>query len=142
RQKTPVRQVRAGNGTATGSLAFSPDGKLLAAASDRMWLYNVADGSLCPPLEQPAGPWILVDCLAFSPDGRYLLATTAARPVVHRWDIASGKVVPTGVGGNFDLSARMTPAVHAVAFSPDHRTLAVGLADRTVELWDLDTAQQ
>ena len=55
------------------SVAFSPDGKLLAAAySDgTVWLWNRATGearALTPPVSSP----VTANSLAFSPDGKLL----------------------------------------------------------------------
>ncbi len=162
--KEPIRQLPTGvPWLGTGRLAFTPDGRVLVAASspptgrfNNLWSWDLTRdppfaGEPRSPLEKPAGWGPSADCLTISPDGRYLLAASASGHGVWRWDLASGKVVPWGApsssarkgfGSAFDQSLRGAGTVHAVAISPDCRTLALGLADRTVQLWDLDTGQQ
>jgi hypothetical protein len=55
---------------ACGTVAFSPDGFLLAVASVRGWvqIWDIAEGGLVGRIEEPE----LVRSLAFSPDGRAL----------------------------------------------------------------------
>jgi hypothetical protein len=113
------------------ALAFSPDGKALAAASDerdlRVW--GTADGKLrfrlVPPKYEINGTnWVW--SLPFSPDGR-LLASPAVP--VRLWDAASGKHV------------RALPRRARVgAFAPGGKLLAA--ADQTISLWDLEAAKE
>src|SRR6266849_285299 len=73
------------------SVAFSPDGSLLASGSHdqtiRVW--NPADGK---PIRELKGHTGIVDSIAFSPDGK-LLASGSADKTVRLWDPASGKEV-------------------------------------------------
>jgi WD40 repeat protein len=103
-----------------GMPVFSPDGRLLAAASardSRVW--ELATGRVVTDL-----PTNAFDQAAFSPDGRRLAAVNGDRVVV--WDIGLRRQVaewaaPTAVG--------------TIAFGPDGRTLATAHSDGTILLW-------
>ncbi|MEU4350259.1 helix-turn-helix domain-containing protein [Streptomyces sp. NPDC023838] len=105
--------------------AFSPDGRLLAAAAadHTVRLWDVARRRPLPPLTGHDGS---VFAVAFSPDGR-LLASAGADRTVRLWEVARRRLLTTLTGH--------AGSVFAVAFSPDGRTLASASADRTVRLW-------
>jgi WD40 repeat protein len=92
-------------------LAFSPDGKLLAAASaDRsVGLWRVSDGSLLQTLWGRSG----YSSVAFSPDGQMLAAASFGEDV-ELWQVSEGRLLRT-FRGPYRISA--------VAFSPDGHSL-------------------
>ena len=105
------------------SLAFSPDGTVLAAAEGdpaasigTIQLYDAASGL---PLHTLEGHDSAVWGLAFSPDGRYL-ASAGRDHTAKVWD---------WLGGTLVQSLDFPNEVVSVAFSPDSRTLAVGGVD-------------
>jgi roadblock/LC7 domain-containing protein len=112
--------------------AFSPDGRLLATASDdrtaRLW-----DAATGQEVRQLTGHTAAVTAAAFSPDGR-LLATASTDETARLWDVATGQEVRQLTGH--------TGWVNAAAFSPDGRLLATASADRTARLWDAATGQE
>jgi WD40 repeat protein/energy-coupling factor transporter ATP-binding protein EcfA2 len=113
---------------AVSSVAFSPDGKMLASASAdwSVILWDVA--SRKPSGEPLEGHRSSVESVAFSPDGR-MLASASSDGAVILWDVARRKRLE-------QLKGHQSSAV-IVAFSPDGRTLASGSWDRTVILWDV-----
>jgi WD40 repeat protein/transcriptional regulator with XRE-family HTH domain len=117
------------------SVAFSPDGKTLAAAGDdgsvRLW--DVATRRMIGgPLRVVANGW--VSSVAFSPDGK-TLATGNADDNVELWDVATRRMIGGPLIGD-------TRPVNSVAFRPDGKVLASGSADGSIRLWDVATRRQ
>ena len=113
------------------SLAFSPDGAMLASGAcaepyteawpagqckrGEMRLWRVADGTLLRTLSGHTGGIL---SLAFSPDGR-LLASGSSDRTLRLWRVSDGALLRT---------LEQEYAVRDVAFSPDGRTLALASA--------------
>jgi WD40 repeat protein len=114
-----------GDSTTTQSVAFSPDGRVLAAgrADHTIQLWDVTSGQLLRTLAGHSDP---VSSVAFSPDGRTLVSGAGDLKL---WDVASGQLLRT-------LSGHSS-AVTSVAFSPDGQTLASGSWDHSIKLWDV-----
>jgi len=97
------------------SLAFSPDGALLAAGGeDAALVWDMQTGQLVHRVEQAAGARVSV---AFSPDG-HLLATAGDDGRVRLWDTATWKRLRT-------LQARVGN-LETVAFGPDGSQVGCG----------------
>ncbi len=120
-------------GTVT-SVAFSPDGRILAGGNDEGDLQLWSRAGVGPPvaLGPPfAGRAGAVATVAFSPDGA-TLAAGGGDGVVRRWTVSDPRH-PVLLGR--PLAASTT--VESIAFSPDGRTLAAGDDDGRLRLWDL-----
>jgi WD40 repeat protein len=106
----------AGHRMAVTSIAFTPDGKLLASASkDRV--LKIWDPSTGRLLRQLPDFGAEVETLAFSPDGK-MLATGDWAGAIQIWDVASG--IPLAALPDHGLGRR----IWSVAFSPDGRYFA------------------
>ena len=121
------------------SVAFSPDGNLLASgdggAAGTIRIWDVQSKKQVDLLHVPGGT---VKSIAFSPDGRVMAATgNLADREVRIWQIREQKWRIRGV-----LRGHIECGVNAVAFSPDGNMLASGGnaslgSGATVRLWSL-----
>jgi WD40 repeat protein len=114
------------------SVAFSPDGRTLAAGSENgtIMLWDAASGTEIRTLQ---GHSSSVNSVAFSPDGR-TLASGSGDNTIKLWDAESGDEIRT-LQGHSDM-------VWSVAFSTDGRTLASGSYDNTIKLWDAESGNE
>jgi WD40 repeat protein/tRNA A-37 threonylcarbamoyl transferase component Bud32 len=120
------------NSLILSGVAFSPDGRLVAAGAEKnaVLVLDARTGEVRHTLRGHTGPVLGV---AFSPDGRRLASCGEDR-TVQIWPLG-------GKGDPLTLRAH-TAGVTAVAFSPDGRQLASASADSTVRLWDAATGQR
>ena len=117
------------------SVAFSPDGRLLAVAGYHEVLLHAADGS--GVAARLVGASERVQAVAFSPDGKRL-AVAAGDPgrlgEVQVWDVAKRKLA---------VSAPVTfDTLYGLSWSPDGSKVAFGCADNTVRAIDPATGKQ
>jgi WD40 repeat protein len=137
----PVWDMRTGEcvtrlaSPATGrvSVAFSPDGQLLATASYgpplRLW-----DTETWQQIREIPPGTDIVDGIAFSPDGT-LLASAGDDEVIRLWDVQTGAEVRS-------LRGFWAERVRSVAFSPDGKLLASGSWDSWLQLWDVESGEE
>ena len=111
-----------------GSIALSPDGRLLALARvSRGGAVHVFDTGTWDELATLAGHTTLVSCLAFSSDGARLFTGSYDRSL-RIWDTATFREMAVLRGH--------TGEIRAVACSPEGRRLVSSAADGSVRIWD------
>ncbi|MBV8544645.1 MAG: hypothetical protein JO093_13875 [Acidobacteria bacterium] len=123
----PARLRTGDNKTGVRAVAFSPDGKALAASQPSgALLWNVAQPeaqprSVCNDAKD-------IRSLAFKPDGTALLCGRA-----------DGRIVgsPLGQGREVTFSGH-TASVNSLSFNPRGDVFASGSADGTIRLWHID----
>ena len=118
-----------GESSGAHGVAFSPDGKSLAAdtADGQVELWSVADGKSI--LTFPGGS---VTALAFSPDGKSL-AIGASDNHVLMLDVPSGKAVTEYL----KIDDKEHAGIHGVVFSPDGKHVAVATDGGDVKVFDV-----
>jgi len=116
------------------SLAFSPDGQILASGSDHyiIKLWSVQTGLAMHTLVGRHRGHD-VTSVAFSPDGKVLANGVTSGYDVGLWDVQTGRTLQTRI----DHSSY----VYSVAFSPDGKVLASGGWDSTIKLWDVQSGR-
>jgi WD40 repeat protein/serine/threonine protein kinase len=120
-----------GHTDAVNSVAFSPDSKRLASASQdtTVKVWDAQTGGELVSLKGHTDP---VNDVAFSPDGKRLASASGSsgngRGELKVWDAQAGREL-------LSLKGKIGPVV-SVAFSPDGHQLACGATGGTVTSWD------
>ncbi len=111
-------------------MAYSPDGKLLAAGGTiGIWLYDANTGkelNLFVENMESSGT------IAFSPDSQ-LLASNGSDNAILLWNPFTGEHKAT-LKGHQD-------SVNSVVFSPDGKTIASGSDDETIRFWNVASGE-
>ncbi len=116
--------------SSSGTLALTPDGRVLLEASGdpsvRVWA--VASGKL---LRELPAPGLAVHRLALSADGKHAAAVSSN--AVYLWAVATGKQLHAGTG-------HQTP-IGKLAFTPDGKKL-LSIGSSSLRLWEASTGRQ
>ncbi len=115
----------------THSVAFSPDGTLLALGCIRGKVRLYDPGSR-REIRVLTGHRDDVRCVVFSPDGKWLASASSDR-TVRLWPLSGAEPVRVLTGHTYK--------VNSVAFRPDGLQLASCSEDYTVRLWDMETGK-
>src|SRR5262249_34002795 len=112
------------------SLAFSPDGRLVAVGGldDRVRVWDIGKRKVRADLAAPEGAVKGVQAVGFSPDGATLGAVSRGG-AFRLWSVETGKTL-----GTFRAESRP----FSLAFSPDGKKAAVGGRRGAVSIWDLE----
>ncbi len=125
-----------GHADTVRSVAFSADGKRLAAAggfcakSGEVKIWDVSTRTVTVTIQ---GHDDCIYGLAFSPAGD-VLATSSYDKLIKLWDPTTGKEIRT-LKDHID-------SVYALQFTPDGKRLVSGAADRTVKIWDVASGKR
>jgi WD40 repeat protein len=137
--RQPIGTPLTGHIDSVRSVAFSPDGKMLASAScsklNPNKYYECLQGEIIfwdVATRRPIGDPIkahtdFVNNVVFSPDGK-MLASSSNDSTVILWDVATRQPIGQSIEGS------------NVAFSPGGKTLAAG-TNLTIVLWNIVTGQ-
>lgn len=125
---------RLAHANATG-VAFSPNGKILAAAGNAndIHVWNLSTGKKIAKLPWERGNFYSAIRLAYTPDGKTLIAGQRFDSKIGLWDVASGKK-------RQELDAKGGP-IYCFALSSDGSLLATGGRQGGAPLWDVKTGQ-
>jgi len=122
-----------GHASLVCSVAFSPDGRLIAAGGSdpniKMWEWATGRD----PMTLRGHDEGIIGCVAFSPDGTRIVSAGQRDETVRVWDTATGVELMTLKHADSAISA---------AFSPDGKRIISGCHDRTVRVWDAATGAE
>lgn len=111
------------------SVAFSPDGQLLASGSleKNIYLWNFKTGEQIGILQ---GHTSYVQSVCFCPDGKYLVSASSDS-TIRVWDVRKKSCIKVLRGHKDNISS--------VKYCPDGQIIASASGDGTIRLWDAES---
>lgn len=128
-QTGDLRRTLAGSWLGIDVIAFSPDGSMIAAASQEIKVWDVASGTLQKTLTSKTSS----SAVAFSQDGQKIAGAFHETIVI--WNTTNYDVI-----GQF-TAPDINPNLNSFAFSPDGQIIAAGSGDWIIHLWDVSTGK-
>jgi len=127
----PELVVQTGHAGWIYSVAYSPDGKLLASGSSdqTVKLWDVATGT---ELRSFRGHTYNVESIAFSRDGKFLVSLGGGNDI-KVWNVLAGTLTQ---------SIKPPAYTNSIAISPDGRTIAGGDNRGQINLWNLQEPRE
>lgn len=128
------------------SIAFSPDGKILASghhSDSTVKIWNLENGELLRTLR---GHVWAVNSVAISPDGETVISGSFDSNI-KIWNLKNGHLVHT-LNGPADSPFSMvqswfsSQSIFSIAISPDGTRLASGGSEQPIKIWNLKTGKQ
>ena len=130
------------------SVAFSPDGTILASGSgykdknNHIKLWDVGSEQEISTIKRHTGG---ASSVAFSPDGKTLASDKS--DTIKLWDVSTTQEI-SHLRGHSTRGIYLTQQdvyielIYSLAFSPDSKILASGSKDCTVKLWEVSTGRE
>ncbi|WP_427156879.1 WD40 repeat domain-containing protein [Aliinostoc sp. HNIBRCY26] len=121
-------------------IVFSPDGQTLASGLDlgsNIRLWNWRTGEIIRIKDDPNAVKTGFSNfksrpITFSPDAQTLFARDDSAAVIQSWNVKTGELT-----GSFDAKS----SINTVAISPDGKTLATGIHDNAIKLWNVSDSK-
>lgn len=133
RANPQLLKIITGHSNVVNSVAFSPDGQILASGSsdNSIILWDIATGQ---PIGEPLkGHTGFVTSVAFSPDGGTLVSGSIDKKII-LWNVQTRQAAGEPLTGH-------SSTISKVIYSPNGKFLVSGDHSGTIILWDSSTRQ-
>ena len=120
-----------GHTNAVNHLTYSPDGMVIASASEdnKIRIWDAKSGKTIKIL---SGHTSAVNSISFSPSGK-IIASGSSDSTVRLWNSESGALIRT-------INTQAT-IISSLAFSPDGMSIAVATYDNSIQIWNVQSGE-